>query len=80
MKETGFSNINYRNISAATAHSSRRLYRFYFLASLYLFWKKISFSKPATALQKGNIRACKFQHTGMKRKLWEYGIISGIKS
>ncbi|MBC7872682.1 MAG: methyltransferase domain-containing protein, partial [Ferruginibacter sp.] len=32
MEETGFQHINYRNISKEAAHSSRRLYRFYFLA------------------------------------------------
>jgi tocopherol O-methyltransferase len=79
MKEAGFDNINYRNISKEASHSSRRLYRFYFLASCYLLWKKISFSKPATPAQKGNIRACKFQHHGLKKGLWQYGLIVGKK-
>ena len=79
MKETGFANIAYRDISKETAHSSRRLYRFYFLASLYLLWKKINFSKPATEMQKKNIRACKYQYKGMKKGLWEYGLIIGVK-
>ena len=39
MQQTGFTDINYRNISKEASHSSRRLYRFYFLARLYLFWK-----------------------------------------
>jgi tocopherol O-methyltransferase len=80
IKEAGFNNINYRNISREAAHSSRRLYRFYFLASLYLFWKKINFSKPATEMQKKNIKACKYQYKGMKKGLWQYGIITGVKS
>jgi tocopherol O-methyltransferase len=79
MKENGFDNINYNNISRQAAHSSRRLYRFYFLASLYLWWKKLSFSRPATSAQKGNIRACKFQYLGMKKGLWQYGLIVGKK-
>lgn len=79
MQQAGFDNINYRNISKEAAHSSRRLYKFYFLASLYLVWKKINFSKPATAMQKKNIRACKFQYQGMKRGLWQYGLLTGIK-
>jgi SAM-dependent methyltransferase len=79
MKQVGFDNINYRNISKEAAHSSRRLYRFYFLASCYLLWKKISFSRPATPAQKGNIRACKFQHQGLKKGLWQYGLIVGKK-
>lgn len=79
MDQAGFQNINYRNISKEASHSSRRLYKFYFLASLYLGWKKINFSKPATEMQKKNIRACKFQYKGMKKGLWQYGLITGKK-
>ncbi len=79
MQQAGFKNINYRNISKEAAHSSRRLYKFYFLASLYLLWKKINFSKPATTNQKMNIKACKFQYKGMKSGLWQYGLITGNK-
>lgn len=79
MKQAGFANVSYRNISKETAHSSRRLNRFYYLASLYLIWKKINFSKPATDMQKKNIRACKFQYKGMKKGLWQYGLITGVK-
>lgn len=80
MKETGFSDIAYRDISNEASHSSRRLYRFYFLASLYLLWKKINFSKPATEMQKKNIAACKFQYKGLKQGLWQYGLITGVKT
>lgn len=79
MKQAGFKNFNYRNISKEASRSSRRLYKFYFLASLYLIWKKINFSKPATIMQKMNIRACKFQYKGMKSGLWQYGLITGNK-
>ncbi|MBK6935933.1 MAG: methyltransferase domain-containing protein [Chitinophagaceae bacterium] len=80
MKKAGFGNIAYRNISKEASHSSRRLYRFYFLASLYLLWKKINFSKPATEMQKKNIAACKFQYKGMKQGLWQYALITGVKT
>ena len=79
MDQAGFQNINYRNISKEASRSSRRLYKFYFLASLYLVWKKINFSKPATEMQKKNISACKFQYKGMKKGLWQYGLITGKK-
>ncbi len=79
MKQGGFEQISYRTISKEASHSSRRLYRFYFLASLYLAWKKINFSKPATELQKKNIKACKYQYKGMKKGLWQYGMITGTK-
>lgn len=79
MLQAGLADINYRDISTEAAHSSRRLYKFYFLASLYLAWKKINFSRPATDMQKKNIAACKYQYKGMKKKLWQYGLITGKK-
>ncbi|MDZ4796171.1 MAG: methyltransferase domain-containing protein [Bacteroidota bacterium] len=79
MEQSGFQHINYRNISKEAAHSSRRLYRFYFLASMYLAWKKINFSKSATDMQRKNINACKYQYHGMKKDLWQYGLITGQK-
>jgi ubiquinone/menaquinone biosynthesis C-methylase UbiE len=79
MNSAGFQNILYRDISKFTAHSSRRLYKVYFLANLYLFWKRISFSNRATEMQKKNIAACKYQYHGMKKGLWTYGLIVGTK-
>ena len=79
MHTTGFENISYRDISKYTAHSSRRLYMFYFLANLYLLWKTITFSNRATAMQKKNIAACKYQYQGMKKGLWQYGLFVGCK-
>ena len=79
MSNTGFKEITSRNISKQVSHSARRLYRFYFLASLYLLWKKINFSKPATEFQKKNIAACKYQYKGIKKGLWQYGLITGKK-
>lgn len=79
MQQTGFSAIHHRDITKEAAHSSRRLNRFYYLATLYLGWKKINFSRPATDLQKKNIRACRCQYLGMKKGLWQYGLITGTK-
>ncbi len=79
MKDAGFVNISSKDISRYAAHSSRRLYKFYFLANLYLFWKTISFSNRATEMQRKNIAACKHQYLGLKRGLWQYGLIVGTK-
>ncbi len=79
MRETGFQQIHYRDISKETMRSSRRLYRFYWLASLYLLWKKISFSRPASEMQKKNIRACRYQYRGMKKGWWRYGLFTAQK-
>jgi cyclopropane fatty-acyl-phospholipid synthase-like methyltransferase len=79
MQQAGFTNIVYRDISKYTVHSSKRLLRFYYLANLYLVWKKITFSSRATEMQIKNIRACKYQYQGMKKGLWQYGLIVGKK-
>jgi tocopherol O-methyltransferase len=79
LARAGFQNSIYRNISKQAAHSSRRLYRFYFLASLYLLWKRLTFSYRTTAMQKANILACKFQYQGMKKGLWQYGLSTAVK-
>jgi len=79
MRSAGFQNISFTDISKFTVHSSKRLYKFYFLANLYLLWKTITFSNRATEKQKKNIAACKHQYFGMKQGLWIYGLIVGTK-
>lgn len=79
MEMAGFGDIRYKNISQFTLHSSKRLLRYFYLANLYLIWKKLSFSNRATAFQKMNIRACKFQYLGLKRGLWQYGLLTAKK-
>lgn len=79
MQESGFSDIRYRDISAFTRRSAARLYRFYFLARLYLAWRKISLRPAPTAMQVKNIDACKYQYLGMKKGLWQYGLICGTR-
>ena len=79
MQSAGFKNISFTDISKFTVHSSKRLYKFYFLANLYLLWKTITFSNRSTEMQRKNIAACKHQYDGMKKGLWQYGLIVGIK-
>jgi ubiquinone/menaquinone biosynthesis C-methylase UbiE len=76
----GFNDVEYRNISKYTVHSSRRLLKFYFLATFYLWWKTFTFSNKATAIQKKNIKACWYQYWGLRQGLWQYGLITGKKS
>ena len=79
MNESGFNNIFSRDISKFTVHSSKRLYKFYFLATLYLLWRTVTFSNRSTEMQRKNIGACKHQYDGMKNGLWQYVLIVGIK-
>ena len=79
MQQAGFTRVEYNDISAFIIHSSKRLFRFYYLANLYLAWKRLTFSNPATGMQKINIRACKHQYYGLNKGLWQYGLIVGKK-
>lgn len=79
MRLEGFDNVRYKDISVCITRCAKRLLRFYYLAKLYLFWKKMSFSNKATDVQKGNIEACKYQFLGLKKRLWQYGLITGVK-
>jgi len=79
MQRSGFNNIRFTDISTFTDNSSRRLYRFYFLASLYHWWKKLTSKRRFSEMQKKNVQACKYQYLGMKKKLWQYGLIVGEK-
>ena len=80
MAATGFSDVQYRDITRNVMHSARRLYKLYYLASAYVKWKKLTSSRKPTAMQIQNIRACRYQYLGLKRGLWQYGMIIGKKS
>jgi tocopherol O-methyltransferase len=79
MKDNGYAHTQYRDINRYTSNSSRRLLRFYYLANLYLAWKKITFSDRSTSMQRKNIQACKYQYQGQEMGLWQYGLITGQK-
>jgi hypothetical protein len=46
---------------------------------MYVFWRKLTGKRPPTALQLGNIAACKYQYKGLKKGLWQYGLLVGKK-
>jgi tocopherol O-methyltransferase len=78
MKDAGFQDIKYRDITKETMHSAKRLYRFYFLAKIYLLWMKLKFRNP-TEMQRKNIDACKYQYYSRKKGLSCYALFVGIK-
>jgi cyclopropane fatty-acyl-phospholipid synthase-like methyltransferase len=80
LKGLDFIDIGYKDISEFTKQSSKRLYWIYYLATIYLFFKSITFSNKATELQKLNIKASRFQYLGLKQKLWAHGILSARKT
>lgn len=80
MQASGFNQIAYHDITKYTRQSSRRLLMMYFAASIYGFWKTITFRNRWTKIQKANIKACLYQYKGMRKALWGYGIIVGVKN
>jgi ubiquinone/menaquinone biosynthesis C-methylase UbiE len=68
MRQNGFTNIGFKNISKETAHSSRRLYKYYFLGSLFLLWKKINFSKSDTEMQKKEYQGLQIPLQGNEKR------------
>ena len=80
MREAGFRDVNYRDITNETSHSSKRLYKFYFLAQVYVAWIRLTRFKRPTEMQQKNIDACKYQYLARKKGLSCYGLIVGEKS
>jgi tocopherol O-methyltransferase len=76
---TGFKNIIYKDITKHTRASSRRLLMIYYGACLWGFWKKITFRYRWSQMHEANITACLYQHKGMRKKLWGYGVVVGEK-
>jgi len=79
MRNTGFKDVAHRDITQNVKHCSDRLFYIYYLAKLYMIWLKLTRSIHATDIQKLNVDACKYQYHGMRKKLWEYGLIVGTK-
>lgn len=76
--EAGFINGSFADITNYTQHSSRRLNYLFYAATLYEWWRRITFRKTID-IKKKNIIACRKQYLGMKKKLWIYGLITAVK-
>jgi tocopherol O-methyltransferase len=79
MQLEGFMDADYRDITKHVMHSSRRLLKYYFLASGYQLWMRIISGKRWTAYQDKNRKACWHQYWGLWGRLWQYGLIVGRK-
>jgi tocopherol O-methyltransferase len=76
--DAGFINSNFRDITNFTKHSSRRLNYLFYAATLYEWWRRITFRRTMD-IKKKNILACRKQYVGMQQKLWIYGLITAVK-
>lgn len=74
----GFQKVSFVDITNNIMPSSKRLYRYSFLA---MFFGKIAeFLKLRTKTQTGNIIAARYQHTALLSGLWKYGIFYAEKT
>jgi tocopherol O-methyltransferase len=79
LHRAGFADVRFTDITGHTANSSWRLYKYYYLASLYVWWRKLTSSYHPSEIQKKNIIACKYQYKGRRKNLWQYAMIVGMK-
>lgn len=79
MKQAGFCESNFDDITSKVMHSSKRLLLISILASIYGFWKTITFRNNWTPVQKANIKTVWYQYFTLKKRQWVYGIVLGKK-
>jgi tocopherol O-methyltransferase len=79
MKDAGFTTATCKDITPFVMHSSRRLLGISILATLYGWWKTITFRNNWTPIQKANIKTVWHQYFTLKRRDWMYGIVLGKK-
>ncbi len=78
LKEAGFEDISYRDITENAMPSITRLYRYSFPA--IIFGKIAEFIRIRNKVQTGNVWGAFYQYKAIKKGLWEYGMIYAKKS
>ncbi|HSI21072.1 MAG TPA: methyltransferase domain-containing protein [Verrucomicrobiae bacterium] len=77
LKDAGFKNIQYENVTPQVWRSAVRLYRFSFPAFLVTGIGQLI--RLRSGIQTGNVVAAHYQYRAMKKGLWEYGIVTAEK-
>ncbi len=78
MTEAGFSDINFRDITRETMHSTKRLGRLYYWGKVYLAWCAL-IGKKMDSFRLQNIMASSHQYQSNKEGLWIYGLFCATK-
>lgn len=78
LKDVGFSSYECEDMTPYVIPSVRRLRRFYYPAWLYNQYRAL-IGKPFGETEKANTRMCYYLYTGIKNKLWSYGMITAVK-
>ena len=79
LRESGFLNIRFINITSAIMRSARRLYRAYFIGIIPAFIYRV-IHPGATVLARNNVDTAYLQYKTLKKGLWKYGIVTAYKS
>lgn len=79
LQQTGFSVIKIEDASNAIMPSAKKLYRSYFIGSFLGFLYRMV-HRNATSAGKKNIDTAYLQYKTLQKKLWQYLIISAVKS
>ncbi len=79
MRQVGFKDIQFRDITRHVMHSSRRMFYFYFPGKLYHILVQLM-GRKSPAVNRGNVNALFYQYIAFKRKLWLYGLLFGRKA
>ena len=78
MQHMGFTDIRFRDITPHVMHSSRRMLYFYFPTRCYHLYQYL-IRKSVPEVNRKNIDALLYQYIAFKKKLWLYGMLSGVK-
>lgn len=78
MQHMGFTDIRFRDITPHVMHSSRRMLYFYFPTRCYHLYQHLM-RKSVPEVNRKNIDALLYQYIAFKKKLWLYGMLSGVK-
>ncbi len=78
LKEIGFTEFECEDMTSYIVPSVKRLRRFYYPAWLYNHYRAL-IGKPFGETEKANTRMCYYLYTGIKNKLWSYGLIRAVK-
>jgi tocopherol O-methyltransferase len=77
--ELQFTHAYHKDITRYTKQSSKRLLSLSVIGKLTILYNKWFGNNKWTAIQRNNINACWHQYWGMRKGLWNYGLIKMIK-
>lgn len=76
--EVGFREYECKDMTSYVMPSVRRLRRLYYPAWLYNQYRAL-IGKPFGETELANTKMCYYLYTGLKNKLWSYGLIRAVK-